>query len=266
MRPKPLAYALAIVFGLIGCGPKDSKAADATTTTGSTAGKEGATVKPPVTALKVDIVKEGKGAPAANGDTIWVLYSGKLGNGMEFDSTSKRNDTPFAVQLGGGAVIKGWEQGLIGMKEGGERNLSIPYMLAYKEQGQGDTIPPKSDLFFNIKAVALVKANEANLVDVTEKKVGQGQAAKKGDKVTVSYVGTLPTGTEFDSTKKHGKDVTFTLGKDEVIPGLEAGVMGMKVGGERYLKVPPAKGIPQGTDIVPANSVIFFDVTLKKIG
>ena len=92
----------------------------------------------------------GTGAAAKSGDQLSVAYVGVLrANGKEFDSSWKRN-TPFNLQLGAGQVIKGWDQGLVGMKAGGRRRLTIPAELAYGATGQPPTIPANAALVFDI--------------------------------------------------------------------------------------------------------------------
>jgi FKBP-type peptidyl-prolyl cis-trans isomerase len=269
MRFGTTSLTLVAFLGLIGltatgCSPKQS--AD----TASTSGADGATKKPVVAGtlpdLKIEDTKVGTGKGVENGDSIWVLYTGKLQDGTVFDSTDTRGNKPLKVHVGLGEVIPGWDKGLLGLKLHGERKLSIPWKLAYGEKGQEPKIPAKADLFFTVKAVAIVRKGEEGIVDAVEKNVGSGRAVGKGDTVTVSYVGTLPTGEEFDSTKKQGKNVTFKIGNDEVLAGLDAGVVGMKEGGERVINVPPQLGLPYGSDKIPSDSVLIFDVKLVKVG
>jgi peptidylprolyl isomerase len=82
-----------------------------------------------------------------------MLYTGKLQDGTIFDSTAKRNNDPFSFILGVGQVIKGWDEGVLGMKVGEKRTLTIPYELAYGEAGYGP-IPPKATLIFDIELVS----------------------------------------------------------------------------------------------------------------
>jgi FKBP-type peptidyl-prolyl cis-trans isomerase len=101
--------------------------------------------------LKVEDLIEGKGAAAKSGDKISVRYVGVLyDNGKEFDSSWKRGKAPFPLTLGQGQVIPGWDQGLVGMKVGGRRRLTIPPDLAYGAQGQPPTIPANSTLIFDV--------------------------------------------------------------------------------------------------------------------
>lgn len=99
--------------------------------------------------LVIDDIKIGTGAEAKSGDTVVVHYIGTLQNGTEFDNSNKRGE-PFSFTIGEGRVIKGWEEGLVGMKVGGQRILVIPPALAYGENGIGP-IPPNSTLVFAIE-------------------------------------------------------------------------------------------------------------------
>ena len=92
----------------------------------------------------------GTGAEAASGDKVKMHYTGTLMNGTEFDSSRKRPE-PFEFTIGKGEVIKGWDEGIPGMKVGGKRKLVIPWALAYGEAGRPPTIPPKAALKFDVE-------------------------------------------------------------------------------------------------------------------
>ncbi len=96
----------------------------------------------------------GTGAEAKTGDAVSVHYVGTLTNGTEFDSSRKRNQ-PFKFTLGQGKVIKGWDQGVVGMKVGGKRKLTIPPSLGYGARGAPPVIPPNSTLVFEIELVSI---------------------------------------------------------------------------------------------------------------
>jgi FKBP-type peptidyl-prolyl cis-trans isomerase len=104
--------------------------------------------------LAQDIVV-GKGPEAKKGDTVSVLYTGKLTSGEVFDSTSKRGNEPFEFQLGAGMVIKGWDAGVAGMKVGGKRKLTIPPDQGYGSRGAGGAIPPNATLVFDIELLKI---------------------------------------------------------------------------------------------------------------
>jgi FKBP-type peptidyl-prolyl cis-trans isomerase len=99
--------------------------------------------------------KVGVGATAASGSVVYVQYTGWVqSNGQKFDSSYDRGGQPINVTLGQNQVIKGWEEGLTGMKVGGSRRLIIPPALAYGDQSpQGSNIPPNSTLIFDVSLV-----------------------------------------------------------------------------------------------------------------
>ena len=101
----------------------------------------------------VDQVR-GTGAPAVPGKTATVHYTGWLENGNKFDSSVDRGQ-PFSFPLGTGRVIKGWDEGVQGMKVGGKRRLTIPSSLGYGAGGAGGVIPPHATLIFDVELLGI---------------------------------------------------------------------------------------------------------------
>ena len=104
--------------------------------------------------MKVDVLKEGTGAGAKTGDLIVVNYVGTLTDGTKFDSSIDRNQ-PFSYTLGQNQVIQGWELGILGMKVGEERKLTIPPELAYGAAGRPPVIPQNATLVFDITMLSI---------------------------------------------------------------------------------------------------------------
>ncbi|PIY05183.1 MAG: peptidylprolyl isomerase, partial [Gallionellales bacterium CG_4_10_14_3_um_filter_54_96] len=134
------------------------------------------------TLIKTD-TKLGEGAEAQAGQTVIVHYTGWLfdesapeNKGTKFDSSLDRNE-PFDFPLGGGRVIKGWDQGVQGMKEGGSRTLIIPAEMGYGAQGAGNDIPPNATLVFEVKLLKVIRTERVDT------KLGEGDEAQAGQHV-----------------------------------------------------------------------------------
>ena len=100
--------------------------------------------------LRIIDLEQGNGAEATAGQTVVVHYRGTLEDGTQFDASYDRG-TPFSFPLGRGRVIKGWDEGVQGMKVGGKRKLVIPPDLGYGSRGAGGVIPPNATLIFEVE-------------------------------------------------------------------------------------------------------------------
>jgi FKBP-type peptidyl-prolyl cis-trans isomerase len=100
--------------------------------------------------LEITDLVVGQGAEAKSGQKVTVHYTGTLENGTKFDSSLDRHK-PFQFQLGVGQVIKGWDEGVKGMKVGGKRKLIIPAEMGYGSRGAGGVIPPNATLIFEVE-------------------------------------------------------------------------------------------------------------------
>ena len=154
-----LALAVVAVFFIFpGLSPFSSSAspsaplAEATTTQSTTT--------PMTTTDQLQVTDEtvGTGATAAAGDTVTVNYVGSLTDGTVFDASANHGSSGFTFTLGAGQVIKGWDEGIVGMKEGGKRKLVIPASLAYGDQAVGNIIPANATLVFEVDLVKVQKA------------------------------------------------------------------------------------------------------------
>ncbi len=225
------------------------------------------------TLIKTD-TQLGNGAEAQAGQTVIVHYTGWLfdesapdNKGAKFDSSLDRND-PFDFPLGAGHVIEGWDEGVQGMKVGGQRTLIIPAAMGYGAQGAGADIPPNAKLLFEVKLLSVIKT------DITDTQVGEGAEARVGQHVTVHYTGWLfdknaenNKGAKFDSSRDRNEPFEFPLGMGRVIKGWDVGVQGMKVGGQRTLVIPPEMGYGRrgAGGVIPANAKLIFDVELLDV-
>lgn len=200
--------------------------------------------------LQITDVKRGTGDTVRPLDFVTVHYTGTLRNGKQFDSSRGRE--PFSFLIGAGQVIKGWDQGVVGMRVGGKRKLVIPPDLGYGAQGAGDDIPPNSVLLFDVEVIRTERATVKTL------RAGTGPGAKPGETIQVFYTGRLSTGKEFDSNV--GKSpFTVTIGQG-VIPGFSQGLVGIKKGERREVRIPPALGYgARGAGgVIPPNATLIF--------
>ncbi len=104
--------------------------------------------------LQYEELTVGEGAEAKAGDHVTVHYTGWLTDGQKFDSSKDRNQ-PFQFSLGAGMVIRGWDEGVQGMKIGGVRKLTIPAQLGYGARGAGGVIPPNATLVFEVELLGV---------------------------------------------------------------------------------------------------------------
>ena len=138
------------IFGLNGSAPASN-----TTDTMAIPTAAPATAAPANTNEKLQIVDEkvGTGQAVKSGDTVEINYVGTLANGTKFDASADHGG-PFTTKIGVGQVIKGWDEGVVGMKVGGKRKLTIPPSLGYGDQAAG-SIPPNSTLIFQVELVGI---------------------------------------------------------------------------------------------------------------
>jgi peptidylprolyl isomerase len=210
----------------------------------------------------VDLVV-GAGDSPQIGDIVQVHYTGTLVDGTQFDSSVDRGQ-PIEFQIGIGAVIPGWDEGVASMKVGGKRRLIIPPELGYGAQGAGGVIPPNATLIFEVELLEIREAPQVKIEDIV---VGSGAAPKPGDTLVVHYTGTLEDGTKFDSSVDRGQPFTFQIGVGQVIRGWDQGIITMKVGGKRRLTIPPelAYGERGAGSVIPPNATLIFEIELLEI-
>jgi|SRR5579862_5623624 FKBP-type peptidyl-prolyl cis-trans isomerase len=143
---------LAVFVAASGCGSSNKSSAPSTSSPIKVSGQPTTT---PSGLQYWDIVA-GTGATATPGSMVKVHYSGFLTSGQKFDSSRDRGE-PFSFPLGGGQVIKGWDEGVAGMKVGGQRQLKIPPDLGYGATGAGGVIPPNATLIFDVELLDVSK-------------------------------------------------------------------------------------------------------------
>ena len=221
----------------------------------------------------------GEGDSPEVGDKVVVHYTGTLEDGTKFDSSKDRGQ-PFEFAIGVGRVIRGWDEGVITMKPGGNRILTIPSDLAYGERGAGKLIPPGATLIFDVELIEVKKKfidtdfslpgeeikTESGLIMI-EHVEGDGVKPQVGQVVFVHYTGMLADGTQFDSSHDRGQPIRFNVGKGKVIKGWDEAILDMRVGSKRTLVIPPELGYGQrgAGRAIPPNATLIFEVELLDI-
>jgi FKBP-type peptidyl-prolyl cis-trans isomerase len=231
----------------------------------------------PRTDLKIKDMVVGTGREAKTGDTLTIEYIGWVSGKDRYQAfdMSANHEYPFEFVLGKGDAIAGLDQGLVGMKVGGQRELTIPSDLAYGDRGAlNGKIPPNAALVFEVELLSVTtplaelpptKVKELKTEDLI---VGKGAEAKTGNVLTMHYTGWLENGAQFYRSRDNdGEPIKFLLGEGQVIKGWEQGMIGMKVGGKRKLTIPPelgygAKGV---NDVIPPNAALIYEVELLEV-
>jgi FKBP-type peptidyl-prolyl cis-trans isomerase len=149
------SVAVALILGLsAGVWAKEQTSGSAAQASPSHKKTETSMTRVLASGLQIEDLVVGTGAEAQPGKVISVHYTGKLVDGSKFDSSYDHpGQRPFQFKLGSGMVIKGWDEGLVGMKVGGKRRLTIPPALGYGERGFPPVIPPNATLIFETELV-----------------------------------------------------------------------------------------------------------------
>lgn len=225
--------------------------------------------------LQTQILREGAGDPVRTGQLVQVHYTGWLTDSTKFDSSRDRGE-PLEFALGAGQVIKGWDQGIAGMKIGEVRRLVVPAELGYGDKSVGP-IPSGSTLVFEVELVGALKGLEADKfpadisklgwknqvpgLDIFNEKNGEGASAKSGLRIKLHFTGWLSQGRKFDSSKDLGKPIEAILGSGKFIRGWELGLDGLQAGGVRWLRIAPSLAYgPTAMARIPPNSTLIFRI------
>ncbi len=224
-----------------------------------------------------DIV-EGTGAAPESGDIVSVDYSMWLQDGPTFIDSTMGQPTEFI--LGSEQVFAGWNEGLLTMQEGGQRQLVIPPDLALGEEGFGDFIPPNSTIILEINLMSFRKSPQPTETDAADFETtdtglqyfdivkGDGATPEAGDSVEVEFAIWLQDGNSYvASSEDQGGSFSFPVGAGQVFPGWEEGVLTMAEGGTRQLIIPSELGLgEQGVSgLVPPNATLIMEMTLVSV-
>lgn len=285
---RALLLLLPLALVATACGDDSSAGSDTSSPAGEVTGEVTA---PPTTAvlpkplvslpttqpteLVITDLRKGSGPAAEVGDTVVVHYVGvRSADGTEFDNSYDRGE-PFDVLLGAGKVIQGWEEGLVGVQAGGQRQLDIPADLAYGDTGSGGVIEPGDALSFVVDVLAVLPGTTAadqpditvegaanvDVIQSTDVVEGTGATPAEGNRfATQIMLYRADTGELLNSTWGTPPIVFDYTTDSNTFPGIIAVAKGMKVGGRRQSQVPyqlmfdgqgnQQIGLPASTDVV----------------
>ncbi|XP_041073431.1 peptidyl-prolyl cis-trans isomerase FKBP10-like [Carcharodon carcharias] len=196
-----------------------------------------------------------------NTDYIRYHYNGTLLNGTLFDSSHNRMRT-YDTYVGIGWLIKGMDEGLLGMCVGERRIIIIPPFLAYGETGYGSDIPPQASLVFDTLLLDLHNQNDTVSIEKLVVPEHCTRQIASGDFIRYHYNGSLLDGTFFDSSYSRNNTYDTYIGMGYVIAGIDQGLLGACLGEKRRVIIPPhlAYGENGIADKIPASAVLVFDV------
>lgn len=201
----------------------------------------------------------GSGREAVARDIVTVEYTGTLTNGKQFDSSKGKQ--PFSFILGGGQVIKGWDQGVTGMKVGGKRHLVIPPDLAYGDQAQGPDIPAKSTLVFDVELLRIDRPDDSAKIECQTTAPGKGEGPKPGDELVINWKGSYLNGFEFVNTYKNKIPAKLTAADKRLPPGINQALNGIKAGEKRHAVIPFKLGYgANGSAGIPPYATLVLDI------
>lgn len=256
MKVTPISIAsIALPALLLGCQPSEKKG--------------GAAAGPPkdgLTKLITEDIEIGKPTPfnpkitpIAEGDSVWVVYTGRYKDGTIFDTNDpkeKPDSRPLVFQAGRPGVIEGWQKGFLGMLPGGRRKLSVPWKMGYGPKG-GNNIPGYSDLYFDVKVLDYVKQGEEFTYGWYDVQKGTGPEVKPGSTCVFHTVVRECDGKLMEDTRK-GKPITAKQGHRDVLLACDDALLGMRKGGVRELSLPPPIGFPPTAAIGATPNMLFY--------
>lgn len=228
--------------------------------------------------MQIQDLVVGTGTMVEDHATAEVHYTGMLADGTVFDSSIPRGET-FSFKVGDHAVIRGWEEGLLGMRVGGKRRLVIPPDMAYGSRSTGP-IPANSTLYFEIELLGVVEPRRpptaievpadgawraleggARYADV---RAGDGKKAKMKHRVCLDWV-KVEGGEIVEETYSRGRCTWMRLEESALPQGWLLAMPGLRIGGIRLVEIPPAMGKDPKTHAVP-DDVVVVRVELSDTG
>jgi peptidylprolyl isomerase len=227
--------------------------------------------------LEYTITEKGNGRTPEKGDKVSVHYTGKLTNDTVFDSSVKRN-TPFEFRVGEGAVIKGWDEAFLLLKEGDKATIKFGPELGYGTAAQGP-IPANSTLIFDVELLKILSSaikpfdikgkdtittkSGLKYVIVKENKSGETTTGKKA---TIQYSGFMRNGKMFDSSIDRGQPLVADVGKSKLFPGLDEAVSLLRKGEKGRFIIPSALAFGErGGGPIPPNTDLIMDLEVTDV-
>ncbi|XP_062331007.1 peptidyl-prolyl cis-trans isomerase FKBP10 [Osmerus eperlanus] len=194
-------------------------------------------------------------------DFVRYHYNGTLLNGTPFDSSYTRKQTQDGL-VGEGWLIKGMDQGVLGMCVGEIRNIVVPPFLAYGEKGFGTDIPSQATLVFDVLLVDLYNPKDDVTVENQEVPESCTRKSVAGDYIRYHYNGSFLNGVSFDSSYQRNSTYNTYIGMGYVISGMDKGLQGVCVGEKRRIVMPPhlAYGEQGAGQDIPGSAVLVFDI------
>jgi peptidylprolyl isomerase len=290
-----VAFAAILLFALAACKsstPTPTSTPEATATLAPVFNVEPTAVPPtPLPTMTLDGAKttdsglqyleevKGTGDAPKEGDLITMDFTASLSDGTELANTYT-DGKPVTVIWGKGRLLKGWEEGMGLMKEGGKAKLLLPPELAFGAAGAG-SIPAGAQILIEAELLntepaptpTTVAADKLTTTDsglqYSDLTKGSGAEAKEKDTVSTDYTMWVKTDTGYDyiASSEADSPINFVVGRgDAVFPGWEEGVKSMKVGGKRLLIVPPELGLGEnGSGDIPANATLVMEISLEDV-
>ncbi|XP_042248873.1 peptidyl-prolyl cis-trans isomerase FKBP10 isoform X1 [Thunnus maccoyii] len=197
----------------------------------------------------------------AASDFVRYHYNGTLLSGEAFDSSYSRNET-YDTYLGKGHLIKGMDEGLLGMCVGERRIVIVPPFLAYGENGHGTQVPPQATLVLEVLLVDVFNPKDDLIMQVKYAPEVCNRKTETGDYIRYHYNGTFQDGTAFDSSYQRNSTYNTYIGMGYVIRGMDKALQGLCIGEKRRIIVPPhlAYGEDGVGDLIPGSAVLVFDI------
>uniref|UniRef100_A0A8C9SX58 peptidylprolyl isomerase n=1 Tax=Scleropages formosus TaxID=113540 RepID=A0A8C9SX58_SCLFO len=194
-------------------------------------------------------------------DFVRYHYNGTLLDGTPFDSSYERKQT-YDTYVGEGWLIKGMDEGLLGMCVGEKRNMIIPPFLAYGADGHGTEIPPHASLVFDVLLVDLHNPKDDIVIDNQVVPESCTRKSVPGDFIRYHYNGTFLDGMPFESSYQRNSTYNTYVGMGYMIPGMDKALLGVCIGERRRVTIPPhlAYGENGVGDDIPRSAVLVFDI------